>query len=839
VIEHGGTYNTVLEKRESEIREAPLVYYLSLSVAPKYPVVVHVAKYSEDKAAPCIHYDDGLSLFRMDFTFTDLSWNEPQAVRINLTRNASTYQGSSNTRFVHSTTSEDYDWAFAFLRPVQVVIVDDDPCVNGAQKIDDQLLSIRKCQCNEGTFVEKKDPFLCASATKCTACPDGMECGPQQALESALLKSGKYRADSSSLNVVECPVLARCNGSATHGDDLCVTGSEGPFCMICELGRTTRYVRSGDDCVICDGGKHALLYGVLFGMGAAVLLVVAFLLRRRQKQAKKSLKIGAAGWETFVDGAQTKYKILIKFIQILSKISQLYPFKLPKMFLAFFKYVNVFFFLDVDFVPFNCVFDTDFHSKLLLMTILPIFFTALIYLVCRIQCSRIRRDGQEGQKVCNEIRKLQSSSIFIVVMVLYSIFPLVSATILQTFSVDERLDDGTAYLMADYNIQWDDPSHQLYRVYGIAMALVYLLALPLFSLWLLHSRKGQIKKVQEAEHKAATSSTHERSGDTRRSHIMSIKEEDPLVAGLSPLFRDYKPRFWWFEISQFFVTTLLCGLVVYFPAESESQVAISLIVSLGMALAFANLSPYLNQADDALAQACQISLSMVLLVGLLLMIKDVNDGAFAIVLIGMNGASLTMGFGLILFEFVQAVAPEKCESVFSWFNLKTSSTSTRQLLGEGSGDGAFGSKRATSRNRLAIHPSESFASTSPPRDANVAASLTTPVNPPLTVSASLTTTNFPSMAVEDLEEDRSVSTARRVDLDDACDERVFSVSGWGKLGSFGNKMEAENRGREPGRSKSQSIAPLDGPSRPRPPEIAQPGLVLTQQRKPSDFADFD
>ena len=201
--------------------------------------------------------------------------------------------------------------------------------------------------------------------------------------------------------------------------------------------------------------------------------------------------------------------------------------------MVFFKHFNIFFFLDVDLIPFNCVFDTNFHSKLLFMTISPLVFIAMIAAMCAAQCFRIRWGAQDEGHIRNEVRKVQSTSIYAVVLFLYSIFPLVSATILQTFAFDERLGDGNSYLVADYSIQRSDPSHQFYHVYGIVMVFVYCLGIPLLFLSLLHSRKKLIQEVQEAELTLARSSGTKRSID---SLLETMKEnDDPLVAGLSPL----------------------------------------------------------------------------------------------------------------------------------------------------------------------------------------------------------------------------------------------------------------------------------------------------------------
>jgi len=92
----------------------------------------------------------------------------------------------------------------------------------------------------------------------------------------------------------------------------------------------------------------------------------------------------------------------------------------------------------------------------------------------------------------------------------------------------------------------------------------------------------------------------------------SMQENDPWLAGLSPLYKDYDFAHWWFEIPKFVSTLILCGLVTLIPAEGASQVFISLVTSMAMMLLFANCSPYLSGSDDVLAQFCQFSLTFAL-----------------------------------------------------------------------------------------------------------------------------------------------------------------------------------------------------------------------------------
>ena len=99
--------------------------------------------------------------------------------------------------------------------------------------------------------------------------------------------------------------------------------------------------------------------------------------------------------------------------------------------------------------------------------------------------------------------------------------------------------------------------------------------------------------------------------------LRALQENDPMLTGMSPLYKDYESTYWWFEVPKFVVTLILCGLVTLIPASGVSQVFISLVVSMGMMILFANCNPYLSKSDDILAQFCQLSLTFAMAVGIL------------------------------------------------------------------------------------------------------------------------------------------------------------------------------------------------------------------------------
>ena len=98
---------------------------------------------------------------------------------------------------------------------------------------------------------------------------------------------------------------------------------------------------------------------------------------------------------------------------------------------------------------------------------------------------------------------------------------------------------------------------------------------------------------------------------------LNILRKDPILTGMSPLYKDYKPERWWFEAPKFISTLILCGVATLVPAEGASQVFIALATSTAMLVLYANYQPYVSRNDDILAQVCQFSLTFTISVGLL------------------------------------------------------------------------------------------------------------------------------------------------------------------------------------------------------------------------------
>jgi hypothetical protein len=118
-----------------------------------------------------------------------------------------------------------------------------------------------------------------------------------------------------------------------------------------------------------------------------------------------------------------------------------------------------------------------------------------------------------------------------------------------------------------------------------------------------------------------------------------------LLAGLSPLYKDFDADFWWFQIPQFVLTLIFCALVTMLPADGASQVFFALFLSVVMLVVAANYNPYLQASDDLLYQVCQVFLALAMAIGLLEKASEsFSYRIFGPILIG--GSCLVLGVGV-------------------------------------------------------------------------------------------------------------------------------------------------------------------------------------------------
>ena len=522
---------------ESEVvdNSGHFVYSVSLSAKPTRPVTVRVR--AEVRKTECYKHGDKFLLNQRSLFFDADNFSTPQNTTVSVNRLDSTrYEGTFIASFHHSVETEDEDFQLTFVRPVSVTLQDDSPCKKNAQKYEDGR--IRKCGCTEGTYIKAVDPLFCDSVIECSECPEGMMCNFQQNITEAVLDEHFYRMDNDSVSVVKCPEPStQCIGKATSGDSLCTEGHTGPLCMVCILNADARYVWGSTECEKCEDVTRMTLYWVLAAAAFACIAIIVSLLFKPSSRRRSNF-INYQRLEIFGGKVQTKYKILVTFTQVMSTVATLYPLDLPDLFKSFWSHFR-FLSIDLRLLPINCIMDTNFHDRLVATTCAPIVFVSGIVFLWFFLRQRLRwRENSDGLELA--VATLTAKAVRVCVIFLFTVFPLVSTTIFQTFQYDERLGEGHEYLIADYTIERGDTAHSWHVKFAMSMACLYCFGIPAVSLWFLRSKKKSIQKLQllsetlaNLEDEGHVKASH-RSGSILSNRFASarrIKEQKHMIVG--------------------------------------------------------------------------------------------------------------------------------------------------------------------------------------------------------------------------------------------------------------------------------------------------------------------
>ena len=288
-------------------------------------------------------------------------------------------------------------------------------------------------------------------------------------------------------------------------------------------------------------------------------------------------------------------------------------------------------------------------------------------------------------------------------------------------------------MIADYRVSESDELHRHYIVHASFMAILYCAGIPIVSWFQLRPIKKLIQKLQTIDKVIAhlesealeskdglgsmntdqsvlpteageNNSVHRMLESTKQrrksiafravlseatvvkqcsSDVGSFKalkgtlfEDNPMLAGLSPLYKDHSSERWWFQMPNFIVTLCLCGLVTLIGSDGVSQVFLSLFISGAYTLLLANIHPHANGTDNLLAQFCQGSLTFALAVNVVEQVETSSrDSAYGPLLIICTVVNLVTGALLVAADFLKEAFPDQFEilcAIFArwWLQLK-------------------------------------------------------------------------------------------------------------------------------------------------------------------------
>jgi hypothetical protein len=494
--------------------------------------------------------------------------------------------------------------------------------------------------CTRGTY------SFHPSDTECHICPAHASCPGLNVID---VHAGYWRVDQTSASVLECPQQQLCLGG-TDTDDQCAEGSGGPYCSVCDDGYTPS--RSGL-CYPCDNAGDVaseLVSTVLF---VVVLLLGALAYKYRKRLAKLYTRsLNKVLKNRKLRTLRVKFKIIVSFCQIVYQLGPALNVVFPSIFVQYLNYYAIFQ-LNLLLLPnVSCMVPTSYYSGLLVSTISPFVFFAVIALLIQFLVLRARRLNERNPWYRRE--QATKDTITAAFLISYFVLVNVSTQIFRVFQC-ETFDDGRSYLVADYSIDCDAPDRSFYLAYGSVMILVYPIGIPLVYAMVLVAYRHQInpdwRKVVDSNEKAFVSNR------VIQQEKIKVRNTYPEIDNIRNLFDSFTPKRWYFELFDCARRLCLGAVPVLIFRGSTLQIVIVLLISLASVAAFMYFNPYIHEHDNNLAVLSQWSITLILIAALIIKIEALssdpnNAQGLGLVLIFLNVL-------IVVFALATAVANAK------------------------------------------------------------------------------------------------------------------------------------------------------------------------------------
>ncbi|GMH83362.1 hypothetical protein TrVE_jg6491 [Triparma verrucosa] len=470
---------------------------------------------------------------------------------------------------------------------------------NGAEGID-------SCVCPRRTYFDASK----GSSGACISCDGlrGVSCNlPGQRLETLQIKPGFWRSSPTSTSIKRCYNNEACIGTvnaSAHENSIsdssfnsteelisyCAEGYEGPYCDVCSQG----YSGSFGSCRKCKGGggstANVVWTVILLVIALAGLLFMGWTVQKFSKKSKKALLIGG--------------KLFISTVQILMAIPEVFEVVLPKNFLEFLSYFNIFNFGFIEIFDIGCSVNVNVHHLMLSATLIPLF---MILPILAMWLYHYVSESNESSFRSRQALKMNTVSLLLSMS--YFFLPGSSMSIFAIYPCD-KLDDGSAWLKNDYSIncgdQRPDDSHDFYKFYGYLMLCVYPIGIPL----LYTSVLTKDRSILNPKERKGLHPLNRRGQvyDDWEEKVITEREQNDTIQHTVFLWGSYRPKAWWFEIFECVRRLALTGALVFVRQGSQTQIALGCVICICAGLIFALTWPYATFRDNVLGilSHCQL-----------------------------------------------------------------------------------------------------------------------------------------------------------------------------------------------------------------------------------------
>jgi hypothetical protein len=430
---------------------------------------------------------------------------------------------------------------------------------------DVNVLSWTYKRCADSEFAVLSGHGARGDAIVCRACPSGGDCTPSSVTDvvtqaDIVARVGYWASPSSDgSRFYRCPILGACVGGGNGSRAVCATGYDHVACSLCADGYFEQFGR----CVACPKSSGASI-GALFSLSLLLIVICGVLYLVRELLPIDVIKLG------------------VSMVQIIASANSAYDIPWPSAFRRFLSLLRVFLVDVVAITQASCAQPMNYYASMMvvcvglklalaLLLLGPWVWSRLSARGCRV--TRVVRDVQVRRKVTaievsltaagrrrgsvvkgmaaalasarSSVAAVNWTDVFKAsFMLLFVAYPGVSLKVLRLFKCREI--EGVYWLAADMRLRCYDGRWAGFAIYGLFMAVLYILGLPAAVLWILW----------------------------RRRHKLFGSPTDPFVASTRAtfgfLYEDYGSSAWWWEVEELLRKLLLSAVVVLIDEGTRS-----------------------------------------------------------------------------------------------------------------------------------------------------------------------------------------------------------------------------------------------------------------------------
>ncbi len=508
------------------------------------------------------------------------------------------------------------------------------------------LWEYRRCRSDQFAVITAGDSI------DCKACPDGGDCSPVSSTDivtqsSIVARAGYWASPSSDgSRFYRCPILGSCVGGGNGSRAACATGYAHVACSLCDDG----YFEQFGLCVPCPKSSGTSI-GALFGLSLLFIAICGALYTVRKLLPIDVIKLG------------------VSMVQIIASANSAYDIPWPSVFRRFLSLLRVFLVDVVAITQASCAQPMDYYASMMVLCVGLMLLLALLLLgpwawsklsLCNCRLTRAVHDLQVRRRVSaieasmsggarrrqsalvnamaatiatahTEVGRINWTDVFKAsFMLLFIAYPGVSLKVLRLFKCREI--EAVWWLAADMRLRCYDGRWAGFALFGIVIAIVYIVGLPAAVLWILW----------------------------RRRHKLFGSPTDPFVASTRAaygfLYVDYGDSAWWWEAEELVRKLLLSAVVVLIEEGSPLQVTLAVLVSGWAHVLHAQYKPWGGGSVlYRLQHGALFVTSFVFLMGLLFKVEGVSSstvtyGALSGIMVALCAAFIAAWVAVVVKE---------------------------------------------------------------------------------------------------------------------------------------------------------------------------------------------